>query len=175
MRAQHAFAAAGRAGGEQNVADVVGRDRGSAAADRVEACRFRASGDEVAPCPVFRFDRHSHDVPQCRQGVAVQAGDPVGAQELTHSEQHRRPGAGQDVTGFRRGVAGVHWHYGSAGVVNRQAGHYPVPGVRRPDGHPVAGLDAERDERGGCAMYFVAQRGGGEGAVFGDQRVLVGE
>ena len=38
--------------------------------------------------------------------------------------------AGQDVGGFRRGVAGVQRHHGGTGVVDRQDGHHPVPGVR---------------------------------------------
>src|SRR5271163_961034 len=70
MRAQHAFAAAGGARGEQNVADVVGLDRGSAAADRVEAYRFRASGDEVVPSRLLSLPGRS-ELARC---AAVQAG-----------------------------------------------------------------------------------------------------
>ena len=135
----------------------------TAAARATTAFGVGAAGDEVVPRPVARLYRHPHDVPQRRQGVAVQVGNAIGAEESAHREQHRRMGAGQDVAGFLGGVTGVQRHHGGAGVVDRQAGHHPMPGVRRPDGHPVSGLHAERDQRGRSPVYLVAQGGGGEG------------
>ena len=156
VRAQHAFAAAGGSGGEQDVADVAGFDGGGARDHRIGGPRLRTVGDEVVPRPVVGVDRYSHDVAQRGQCGAVQVADAIVADKATHSEQHRGSGAGQDVAGFARGVAGVQRHHGCASVMDRQAGDHPMPGVRRPDGHPVSGLDAERDERGGRPVHLVA-------------------
>ena len=49
VRAQHTFAAAGGAGGEQDVADVVGRDGGGAGDDRGCAFRSEPALDELVP------------------------------------------------------------------------------------------------------------------------------
>ena len=51
VRAQHALAAAGGAGGEQDVGDVVGRDGGGAGVDRGE---IGSAGDELVPGAVGR-------------------------------------------------------------------------------------------------------------------------
>ncbi len=172
VRAQHAFAAAGGAGGEQDVADVLGCDGGGTGCDGIQGPGTR--GDELVPGPVVGFDRHPHDVPQRGQRGPVQAGRPVGAQEEARREQHRRAGSVQDVGGFCGGVAGVQRHHRGAGVVDRQAGHHPVPGVRRPDGHPVCGFDTEGDQRRRGAVDRVAQLGRRETPVLGDQRRVVG-
>ncbi|OBI89001.1 hypothetical protein A9X00_21810 [Mycobacterium sp. 1245805.9] len=116
-----------------------------------------AVGDELVPGSVVRLDRDADDVAQRRQRRAVQVGHAVIAQESTHPEQHRRTRAGQDVAGFSGRVSGVERHHGGPGVVNRQAGHHPVPGVRRPDGNPVPGPHAQCDEGGRRAVHLVTK------------------
>ena len=140
VRTQHAFAAAGGAGGEQDVGDVVGPrpprrgrppPRGRMPwpmnSSHVSVARLLDRGP--ARCDADRAVR-----------IAVEVGDSVGAEELAHREQQRGAGACQDVGRPRGGVAGVQRHDDGAGVVGGQAGDHPVPGVRRPDRHPIAGL-----------------------------------
>ncbi len=153
VRAQHAFAAAGGAGGEQDVGQVVGSDRGRS---RVGRRQVGPRADKLVPRSVVRLDRHSHDVPQIGQRRAVEVGRPVCAEELAHRHQQGSAGSGQDVGGFGRRVAGVQRHHDRAGVVRGQAGDHPVPGIRRPDRHPVAGVHAEADHRGCGATHLVA-------------------
>ena len=112
----------------------------TAAARASTAARSVPRADELVPGAVVLVDRDADDVPQRGQCVAVEVGDPVGAEELAHPEQQRRLGAGQDVGGLGGGVAGVQRHHHGAGVMGGQAGDHPVPGVRRPDRDPVAGL-----------------------------------
>ena len=121
--AQHALAAAGGAGGEQDVGDVVGRDGGGAGVDRGE---IGAARDEL--------------VPRCRRPSSIgtrtmwrSAGSAsrsrsaglVGTEELARREQQRRLGAGQDVGGLAGGVAGVQRH-------QRRRRRSAWPGTRPP-------------------------------------------
>ena len=179
--AQRALAAARRAGGEQDVGNVVGPDRGRAAVDRIQV---RAAGDELVPGAVVLVDRNAHDVPQVGQRSPIQVGGLVSAEEFTGRDQQRRPGAGQHVGGFARGVAGVEGDDHAACVVGGQARDDPVPGVRRPDRDAVSGGDAEVDHRRGGSADLVAQLRVGQPSVSGgiagtagggNQRVVVGE
>ena len=56
-----------------------------------------------------------------------------------------------------------------------QAGDHPVPAVRRPDRHPVAGVHTEADHRCRGAAHLVPQLGEGERPIFGDQGIVVGK
>ena len=159
MRAQRALAAAGGAGGEQDVGDVVGLDRRGARVDGLEGSGFLAARDELVPGSVVLLDRYPDDVPQFGQGVAVDRSGLVGAEELTGCEQQRCAGPRQDVAGLAGGVAGVQRHEHAAGVGGGQARDHPVPGVRRPDRDPVPGADAQVDHRGGGSADLVAQLG----------------
>ena len=172
MCAQRALAAAGRAGGEQDVGDVVRLHRRRAGVDRIQ---IRAAGDELVPGAVVLVDRDAHDVPQVGQRGPIQVGGLVGAEEFTGRHQQRRPGAGQHVGGFARGVAGVEGDDHAARVVGGQAGDDPVPGVRRPDRDAVPGGDAQVDHRRGGGADLVAQLREGQPPVVGHQRVVVGE
>ena len=147
VRAQHALAAAGGAGGEEDVGDVVGRDGRGARVGGVEIGSARATNSSHVPSSVV--DGHPDDVAQRGKRGAVEFGGPVGAEELAHADQQRRLGAGQDVGGLAGGVAGVERDDDGARVVRGQARDHPVPGVRRPDRDPVAGVHAEVDHRGG--------------------------
>ena len=85
VRTQHALASSGGAGGEQDVGDVV---RAHPSRPGVHLCRRNLRpGHELVPVSVIGIETNPDDVPQCRQRTAVQFGDPVGAQELTHSDQ----------------------------------------------------------------------------------------
>ena len=148
VRAQHALAAAGGAGREEDVGDVVGRDGCGARVDASPRSAPRATNSSQVPSSLL-------DRARGRRGAGPAAASrsrsatPVGAEELAHREQQRRPGAGQDVGGLAGGVAGVQRHHHAAGVVRGQARDHPVPGVRRPDRDPVAGGHAQVDHRRG--------------------------
>ena len=147
----------------------------TAAARASTASRSRAARDELVPGPVVLVDGHADDVPQRRQGVAVEFGGLVGAEEFAHRHQQRRPGAGQDVGGLAGGVAGVQRHDDAARVVGGQARDHPVPGVRRPDRDPVAGADAQVDHRRGGPSDLGPQLGERQPPIVGDQGIVVGE
>src|SRR6476620_10010760 len=87
MRAQRALAAAGGAGREENVGDVVGLDRRGANFNGLEGSGFLAPRDELVPGSVVLLDRYPDDVAQFRQGVAVYRSRIVSAEELSGCEQ----------------------------------------------------------------------------------------
>ena len=175
VRAQHTFAAAGGAGGEQDVGEVVGVYRGGAGIGGAQGCTAGAARHEVVPRPVVRINRHPHDMPQIGQRGPVKISGLVGTQELAHRHQQRSTGAGQDVGGLGGGIAGVQRYHGGAGVMGGQAGNHPMPGVRRPDRHPVARAHTQRDHRRRGTAHLVAQLGKSEGAIGRDQRVVFGK
>ena len=172
VRAQHALAAAGGAGREQDVRDVVGCYGGGS---RIGSRKVGPAGDELVPGAVVLVEGHPHDVPQRRQVGRGPDRRPVGPEELAHRDQQRRLGAGQDVGGLAGGVAGVQRDDNRARVVRGQAGDHPVPGIRRPDGHPVSGGNAVVDHRRGGPAHLVAQPGEGQCLLRRDQRVVVGK
>jgi hypothetical protein len=81
VRAQHAFAASGGAGREQDVADVVFVDRRCPGVDSIRLDRLGASHElgpsqhvdvpDAGQCGVV-VDRHPHDVPKRRERVRRQ-------------------------------------------------------------------------------------------------------
>ena len=173
VRAQRALAAAGGAGGEQDVGDVVGFDRGGTGIDGIEIGARRATNSSQVPSSLSIGTRT-----MCRRSgraIAIQIGGLVGAEELAGRHQQRRPGAGQHVGGLAGGVAGVQRHEHAAGVVRGQARHHPVPGIRRPDRDPVPGAYAEFEHRGGGPADLVAQLAERQPPIVGHQRVVVEE
>ena len=82
--AQHAFAAAGGAGGEQDVGEVFGPDRRG---PRVGRSDIGAAAYKVVPRSVVDVDRHPDDVPQIGQCRKVKVADSVGTEELAHRHQ----------------------------------------------------------------------------------------
>jgi hypothetical protein len=175
MRTQHAFAAPGGARREQDVADIVRLDRRRPRVGRVGVAAAR---NEVVPWQVGRFvpfERHPDDVPERRQGGAIEVGHLVGAEKLSHRHQQRCAGAGQDVGGLAGGISSVQRNHRGAGAVGGQAGHHPVPAVRRPERDPIATANAEVNHRGGGPTHLVAQLTEGQALVVGDQRIVVGK
>ena len=83
MRAQRALAAAGGAGREEDVGDVVGLDRCGANFNGLEGSGFLAPRDELVPGSVVLLDRYPDDVAEFRQGVAVYRSRIVGAEEFS--------------------------------------------------------------------------------------------
>ena len=111
---------------------------------------------------------------QCRQCGTVELGGAVGAEELARRDQQGGLGAREDVGGLGGGVAGVQWDDDGAGVVGGQCGHHPVPGVRAPDGDPVADRDAQVDHGRRGTSYFIAQLAVSEAFIGRDQGVMLG-
>ncbi len=181
VRAQRALAAAGGAGGEQDVGDVVGLDR-RGAGHPPRRGRFRAR--RTRP----RFRRPSRSVPgRC---AAAPAGNPGPVRRSCRRRRTRpsppaaAPRCAPGCRWPRRGVAGVQRHHDPARVVRGQACDHPVPGVRRPDRHPVAGADAHVDHPRGGPSDLGPQLGERQppidpgrtaGTAGSDQRVVVGE
>jgi hypothetical protein len=78
-----------------------------------------------------------------------QHGDVVGVEEVGDRDQHLGLGSAQGCRPLRRPLKRVLMGT-STHPAMRQAeqGHHPLDAVERPDGHPVAGLDAGRHQRG---------------------------
>ncbi len=106
--------------------------------------------------------------------ASVELGDRLGAEKSSHRENDRGLRARQDVGSLAGGEAGVDRYQYGARVVNGKAGDDPVPGVRRPDRDPSAGLHAESGEGRGRATDLIVQLSEGEVAVIGDQSGMVG-
>ena len=80
---------------------------------------------------------------------AKQFGRMVDAEKLTRHHDRRHLSSFDHIDGLGRRVAGVERDQHPARVLHAQCGDWPVMAVRRPDGHPVAGLEARRDKRCG--------------------------
>ena len=150
--AQHrALGHAGGAGGEQDVAQVVGPDRGGPGRD-IGPVDLAGPFEEVGPRrrAVARGAPQHDDLVE-RGGFAggAQQGDVVGVEEVGDREEDAGSRGAQDVGGFVALEPGVERHDHRARPVHRAGGHDPLVDVRRPDRDPVTRLDAGGDQRGG--------------------------
>ncbi|SKU05069.1 Uncharacterised protein [Mycobacteroides abscessus subsp. abscessus] len=127
VHAQHALAATGGAGGEEDVADVFGTHGGLACVDVPVADAIPVRDERVPAGVVAVLHCDSHDVSQIGQRRGVELLDAVGTEELSDGYQHPSVAALQDVGRLVHGVPGVHGDDGGPGVLPTQAGDGPMP------------------------------------------------
>ena len=156
MGGNHALGAAGGAGGEQDVADIVGGEGSERGVDgRVIGS---AGGEEGRPVAV-----KTQDAAQVGQVFISDQCRVIGAEEVMNGTQDRHMGAAQDVAGFAALQPRVERHDGSAGDLRAQGRDDPVAAVWRPDSDAVAVPCAGGDEGGGGGTGMAPERDEGPG------------
>ncbi len=140
----HALGDTGRARGEEDVRPVVGTEVGRAVGDRRPGL-VGGPGEEVVPADgVARRRAAGHDdglqVGQLGAG-RLDHGEVVGVEEVRHRHQHASPAALEDDRGLGPLEPGVHGDEDGSGLEEAEDGDDPLPGVGRPNGHPVTALD----------------------------------
>jgi len=162
--------------GEQQVAEVIGAQRGDTLVERVlrdagsrgeELLEAHRPARNVAP---------QHDDPmevgQIRRGGAEHA-HVVVAEESLDGEEDLGPAGPEDVCGLGPLVAGVEGDEHAPGGLEPQRGNRPLPDVGRPDRDTVTRLDAGTDERLGHLGNLLVQLRVGEGHLSIDDRGVI--
>ena len=147
MAGDHPLGLAGGAGGKQDVQGVL-RGQGVRPPLHLGGCHVPAGGQEIRPGRCSRFlALQQHDLLQRRQGVLAQRRGVVHPQEITDRKQQAGAAGAQYVGGLGPFQAGIEGHQHRADALGAGGGDNPLVDIGRPDGNPVALVDAGRHER----------------------------
>ncbi|MDT4844992.1 hypothetical protein FQZ97_789640 [compost metagenome] len=156
MGSHHALRLAGGARGEQQVGQAVLVDL-RLAHRQLRWRDFGAQGHERIPVQAaLRLPTQADAPAQFRQRLTGQQRRVVGAEELADDEQEAGAALAQDEAGFGPLHPRVQRHQHRAYALQGDGGDYPLMDVRRPDGHPLARPDFQRQQgAGGLAAQLV--------------------
>ena len=174
----HPLGAARGARGEDEVAHVL-RPHGERPRRRLGGVDGPGPGAELPPpdCgPGAAVPARQQDgLGQIAQVLAGEHVRVVDAEEAAHGEEQARPRGPQDVGGLPPLEPGVEGHQHRPGPEGPEGGHRPLPGVGRPERHPVTGPDARGHEGPGDPRRLRRQSGEGPADVAVDERLGVAE
>ena len=182
VRGGGALGVAGRAGREDQVRGVVGSDGvgsacrlgwvdGVARSQEVGEADDRGGRRRRRKSDVGASRREEDDPPEVTDVLADEEGGVIDAQEAPHGDEQGRARRAEDVRGLRTFEASVEWHQHRSGAERAERGEHPFGAVRRPHGHPVAGVDPGGDEAAGVAVDLGGQLGEGQPHVSFDERL----
>ena len=166
VRHDDALRNARRPRGEEDVGGIVRAQRGAASLDLGPCGRGRSR--RGSPATTTPHPRHAPlattIVRSCGQRGAgvLEHGDIVGPQEVGHGDEDAGTAAGEDDGRLGALEARVDGHQDGAGGEQAERRHRPFGTVAAPDGHPVARLDPDGDERGTELPGRLGQLGVGE-------------
>ena len=185
VRADRPLRLPGGAGGEEDVRGTVAVKRCNASVDlrvghlpgstqerrQVEhGAALSLTGREIVRVGIAA--KHHHRVGHRRATVAQQR-QIVGAQKLAHRKKQPCLRTLEQMGRLLPPIPRVDRHQHRTGRVQTQDGHHPLPTVRRPDGHPVARLDAVCCHRPRQLCGAAGQLRPGEGDVAVDHPRVV--
>src|SRR4030095_16518615 len=162
VRGHHALRVAGRPRREDEVREVVGRDRESGGA-RVGFRNRSRSREKILPrdCPVGRTPQHDL-LCEIRQVLAAERMDEARAEEVAHRAEDLRSALPEDVARLAALHPRAERHQHAARRLRAERRDDPLREVRSPDGDAVAGADARSDEGARGAKAGPGELGEGE-------------